>query len=164
MNTKHSNCLATVEHPQDYLVCVTIHKARNVSMFNMDTYVLVTLDKSTKATETAQNTDCPSFNEYFVFELTCSQKEMLRQSISIVLFAKTCCAKKDMHMGEIVIDLRTVWNMKGGFHGDDFFKQHFYFYYLFFFNSQIIRFLKNGDDSLRNIIMINAQILIHIFN
>lgn len=113
INTKNSDCLTSITHPQDFLVCVTIHKARNISILNVDTYVLVTLGKTTKATETAQNTDCPFYNEYFVFELSCSHEEMLRHTVTIGLYTKTCCAKQDLLMGDIFIDLNTVWNMTG---------------------------------------------------
>lgn len=51
------------ELAQHFLVCVTIHKARNLSIMNADTFTLVSLEKQQKRTATFKNSDCPYFNE-----------------------------------------------------------------------------------------------------
>lgn len=111
-SSTQSSCF-TNQHRKNFLVCITIHKAKNLSTLNADTYVAITLDGTTKQTATAQNSDCPFFNEYFVFEQTCSVSQLLRLNVSLKLLRKTCCAKKDELIGQVVLDLNTVWTMKG---------------------------------------------------
>lgn len=48
---------------RDFLVSVTIHKARNLNALNADTLVIVNFNDATKKTKTYQNSDCPFFNE-----------------------------------------------------------------------------------------------------
>lgn len=50
-------------YEQHFLVTVTIHKARNLSVANGDTYVVVNLQNDYKRTSVYQNSDCPYFNE-----------------------------------------------------------------------------------------------------
>lgn len=96
--------------PQYYLVCVTIHKARELSVLNEDTYVAVNVRGTTKKTFTFQNSDCPYFNEYFVFEFYCSPTELLRSTVHISVFVETMCLRHDYCIGELTTDLNTVWN------------------------------------------------------
>lgn len=111
-SSNESSCFSN-QHRKNFLVCITVHKAKNLSTLNADTYVTISLGGTTKRTATVQNTDCPFFNEYFVFEQNCSVSELLRLNVSIRLLKKTCCAKKDMLLGEVVLDLNTVWTMRG---------------------------------------------------
>lgn len=55
------SCFTKIE--QHFLVTVTIHKARNLSAMNSDTYVVVNLQDDYKKTKIFQNSDCPYFNE-----------------------------------------------------------------------------------------------------
>lgn len=113
-DTTNSSCFK--ELPQNFLVCATIHKARDLSVLNSDTFVAVYLDKILKKTETFRNSDCPYFNEYFVFELFCSLHDILRLNVTLTAYKKTCCAKKNESIGELVIDLTTVWNQPSNIH------------------------------------------------
>lgn len=110
MNCPKEQCFINL--PQHFLVGLTIHKAKDLQSLNADTYVTVTLDKKTKQTSTFKNSDCPYFNEYFVFEHYCSLAELLRLSVSLVLFNKRGCTKKDVRIGEIVVDLNMVWSLE----------------------------------------------------
>lgn len=110
MNYPKDQCFINL--PQHFLICVTIHKAKDLQVLNSDTYVIVTLDKKTKQTATAKNSDCPFFNEYFVFEYYCSLTELLRLNVSLVVFNKRRCTKRDVRLGEIVVDLSMVWNLE----------------------------------------------------
>lgn len=111
-SSTESSCF-TNQNRKNFLVCITIHKAKNLPILNADTYVAISLDGTTKRTATAQNTDCPFFNEYFVFEQNCSVSQLLRLNVSLKLLKKTCCAKKDELIGEVILDVNTVWTMKG---------------------------------------------------
>lgn len=51
------------KHVRDFLVSVTVHKARNLNALNADTLVILNFEESTKKTKVFQNSDCPFYNE-----------------------------------------------------------------------------------------------------
>lgn len=48
---------------QDFLICTTIHKARQLGVFQSAIYVRLTLDKMTRHTRNYENSENPYFNE-----------------------------------------------------------------------------------------------------
>lgn len=48
---------------QDFLICTTIHKARQLGLFQNEIYVRITLDKMQRHTRTYENSENPYFNE-----------------------------------------------------------------------------------------------------
>lgn len=48
---------------QDFLICTTIHKARQLEVFQGDIYVRIILDKMTRQTRSFTNSENPYFNE-----------------------------------------------------------------------------------------------------
>lgn len=48
---------------QEFLICITIHKAAHVGVPTGELYVRVSLDKMTKSTKSQPNTENPFFNE-----------------------------------------------------------------------------------------------------
>ncbi|XP_055527083.1 otoferlin [Wyeomyia smithii] len=100
-------CFESIDQP--FLVCITIHKARNLSVLNEDTFVLVSYDGKYRRTRTFRNSDCPYFNEYFTFEVITSLENLLKTSIGVAVFNQTCCSKKNRCVGEFSIDLKTIW-------------------------------------------------------
>lgn len=100
--------------PGDYLLCVTVHKANYTTLQNADTFIELSLDQHWhKRTTIADNTDTPFFNEYFVFELHEQLDIVLRRTLRVAAYVKTCCAKRNECIGEFRIDVQTVWLMKG---------------------------------------------------
>ncbi|XP_022212778.2 otoferlin [Drosophila obscura] len=95
--------------PQDFLICITVHKAAKVGLATSDLYVKVSLDKTKKTTKTFQNSENPFFNEYFVFEFRCPLTDLLRMTILFEL-KKTQTLVKNVVVGELLIDLHSVWN------------------------------------------------------
>ena len=65
-NNENQQCF--IDIPQHYLICITIHKARNLSVFNANTFVEVKLNKFVKTTSIFRNSDSPFFNEVFFFK------------------------------------------------------------------------------------------------
>lgn len=61
MSEELSDCFT--RHLRDFLISVTIHKARKLTAMNADTSVIVNFNEETKKTKTYQNSDCPFFNE-----------------------------------------------------------------------------------------------------
>lgn len=51
------------KHQRDFLVTVTIHKARNLNVLNADTFVTVVFNGESRKTKVFQNSDCPFYNE-----------------------------------------------------------------------------------------------------
>ncbi|XP_030384983.1 fer-1-like protein 6 isoform X1 [Scaptodrosophila lebanonensis] len=94
---------------QAFLICVTVHKASEVGVPNGELYVKVSLDKMSKSTKTFPNSVNPFFNEYFVFEFNCTLAELLRHTILFELKKYVLC-KKNLVIGDLLIDLHSVWN------------------------------------------------------
>jgi len=49
--------------PQEFLICITVHKAVKVGLTSGELYVRISLDKMTKSTKSFPNTENPFFNE-----------------------------------------------------------------------------------------------------
>ncbi|TMW41631.1 hypothetical protein DOY81_013288, partial [Sarcophaga bullata] len=94
---------------QDFLICTTVHKARQIGTFQSGVYVRVTLDKMVRHTRTYENSENPFFNQYFVFEVRCTLMELMRLTILYEMKKRTTC-KKNPTLGELVIDMQSVWN------------------------------------------------------
>ena len=54
------------KYQRDFLVSVTVHKARNLNALNSDTFVAISFNNETKRTKTYRNSDSPFFNEVFI--------------------------------------------------------------------------------------------------
>lgn len=61
MNQLEHECFAGA--PQDFLICITVHKAANTGITSGELYVKVRLDKMSKNTKTFANSENPFFNE-----------------------------------------------------------------------------------------------------
>ena len=53
---------------QDFQVCVTVIEARQLAGLNMDPVVCVSVGDQKKYTSVKESTNCPYYNEYFVFD------------------------------------------------------------------------------------------------
>uniref|UniRef100_A0A1A9WPX1 C2 domain-containing protein n=1 Tax=Glossina brevipalpis TaxID=37001 RepID=A0A1A9WPX1_9MUSC len=93
---------------QDFLICTTVHKARQLGVFQGETLVRITLDKNHKQTKSYANSENPYFNEYFVFETHSTLMELLRLTILYEVKKRTTC-KKNPTLGELLIDMQSVW-------------------------------------------------------
>ncbi|XP_061388297.1 otoferlin [Musca vetustissima] len=107
MLPSQENCFLNV--PQDFLICTTIHKARQLGIFQSEIYVRVSLNKTTRHTKVFANSENPYFNEYFVFELKCTLVELLRLTIRYEVKRRTPC-RKDTTLGELLVDMQSVWH------------------------------------------------------
>lgn len=66
----------------DFLISVTVHKARNLNVLNADTFVIVTMNDVKKKTKVYQKSDCPFFNEVLInFDACCNFFNFLLFSI-----------------------------------------------------------------------------------
>lgn len=97
------------EARQQFLVCITVHKAKNLHILNADTFVLISFDRIHKKTSVYENSDCPYFNEYFVFDTERSLNDLLRQTIVIRVIQRKILCRRNPIIGELFIDLRSIW-------------------------------------------------------
>lgn len=99
------------KHQKEFLVSVTVHKARNLNVFNADTFVTITFNGDTRKTKTFQCSDCPYYNEYFVFEIHSSLDDLMRKNIRMVV-NQTHVLRKGSAIGELNVNLSTIWKQK----------------------------------------------------
>uniref|UniRef100_A0A1A9WY02 C2 domain-containing protein n=1 Tax=Glossina brevipalpis TaxID=37001 RepID=A0A1A9WY02_9MUSC len=78
---------------QDFLICTTVYKARQLGVFQGETLVRITLDKNHKQTKSYANSENPYFNEYFVFETHSTLMDLLRLTILYEVEERTTCKK-----------------------------------------------------------------------
>lgn len=109
-NFQSASCFS--RQKQKFLICATIHKARNLNVLNANTFVVVNFLDAFKQTKIYQSSDCPYFNEYFVFEYDASLEDLLKKNLRITLFQNSCCIKKDQIIGELIVNLSTIWKQK----------------------------------------------------
>ncbi|XP_050093922.1 fer-1-like protein 4 [Anopheles aquasalis] len=104
---------------QDFQICVTVYKARNLAVLNTNTFVMVSLNGKYKRTRTAYKTHSPYFNEYFSFTFRNTKETLLGKCIHFGLHSTGMCTAMSSCIGECSIDLRTTWQQNN--HG--FFKK-----------------------------------------
>ncbi|XP_070501536.1 otoferlin [Chironomus tepperi] len=97
------------KHQKDFLVSVTVHKARNLNTLNADTFVSIYFNNETRRTKTYRNSDCPFFNEYFVFEVKTTLENLLKKNIRLMVIQLSSIFKKSSIVGELNINLSSIW-------------------------------------------------------
>ena len=127
MHIADNTCYA--DNIQEFLICTTVHKARQLGIFTVDTFVHVHMDKFSKNTKCFSNSENPFYNEvlcctckevnfyffiffswqYFVFEVKCTLTELLRHTVYFEVKRRVTC-KSPVIVGEILIDLQSVWH------------------------------------------------------
>lgn len=95
---------------QNFLICASIHKARDLKILNADTFIVTTFNNTSKRTSVSENSDSPVFNEYFVFDVNMRLTDLLKKNITFVLYHKTGCARRNVPQGELIIDCLMIWN------------------------------------------------------
>ncbi|XP_035791066.1 myoferlin-like [Anopheles albimanus] len=94
---------------QDFQICVTVYRARNLAVLNANTFVMVSLNGKYKRTRTAYKTHSPYFNEYFSFALRTTKETLLGKCIHFGLHCTRMCTAMSSCIGKFSIDLRTTW-------------------------------------------------------
>lgn len=95
---------------QNFLICVAIHKAHNLKILNADTFIVSTFNNISKRTSVSENSECPVYNDYMVFDVNMKLDDLFRENITFVLYQKTSCARKNVPQGEFIVDMLMVWN------------------------------------------------------
>ncbi|XP_053673938.1 uncharacterized protein LOC128724197 [Anopheles nili] len=100
------------ERKQDFVVSITIYKARHLRELNSNTFVMVACNGKYKRTRTAYRTGNPYFNDYFSFSLHCSEKKLLTRGVLFGLYRASICTTLNSCVGECYVDLCTIWEQK----------------------------------------------------
>ncbi|XP_049768286.1 otoferlin-like [Schistocerca cancellata] len=66
-----------------YQLCVKVIEGRHLAWLNMDPVACVQVGAEKRHTRVCDNTDCPYFNEFFVFDFRTSLTEVLERTITL---------------------------------------------------------------------------------
>ncbi|XP_057672230.1 otoferlin [Diorhabda carinulata] len=95
-----------------FLITIAILEGRHYIWENMDSVVLINIDKYRKATNVKKNSSSPYYNEYFVFEFYTTLDILLHKNIKIMVIQPRNLWRKRKLLGEIKLDVATVWQQK----------------------------------------------------
>ncbi|XP_024881711.1 otoferlin-like isoform X2 [Temnothorax curvispinosus] len=94
---------------QDYQVCVTIIEARQLAGLNMDPVVCVQIGDQRKYTSVKESTNCPYYNEYFVFDFHMPPVMLFDKIITLSVQQSRNLLRANLTLGSFKLDIATVW-------------------------------------------------------
>ncbi|CAL1540078.1 unnamed protein product [Lymnaea stagnalis] len=94
---------------QDFQVCVTIIEARQLAGLNMDPVVCVQVGDQKKYTSVKESTNCPYYNEYFVFDFHMPPLMLFDKIISLSVCQSGRILKTSRVLGAYRLDVATVY-------------------------------------------------------
>ncbi|XP_005102111.2 otoferlin, partial [Aplysia californica] len=94
---------------QDFQVCVTIIEARQLAGLNMDPVVCVQVGDQKKYTSVKESTNCPYYNEYFVFDFHMPPLMLFDKIISLTVCQSGRILKTSRVLGSYKLDVATVY-------------------------------------------------------
>lgn len=98
---------------QDYQVCVTIIEARQLAGLNMDPVVCVQVGDQRKYTSVKESTNCPYYNEYFVFDFHMPPVMLFDKIITLSVQQSRNLLRANLTLGIFKLDIATVWAQPG---------------------------------------------------
>ncbi|XP_054723978.1 otoferlin-like [Uloborus diversus] len=94
---------------QDFQVCVTIIEARHLAGLNMDPVVCVQVGDQKKYTSVKESTNCPYYNEYFVFDFHMAPMMFFDKIISLTVLHSRNIIRSGKVIGTFKLDVGTVF-------------------------------------------------------
>ncbi|XP_047543400.1 otoferlin-like [Vanessa atalanta] len=94
----------------DFQVCVTIIEARQLAGLNMDPVVSIQIGEVRKYTSVKESTNCPYYNEYFVFDFHMAPVMLFDKIIILSVLHSRRILRSDKLLGIFKLDVATVWN------------------------------------------------------
>ncbi|XP_070555288.1 otoferlin-like isoform X9 [Ptychodera flava] len=94
---------------QDFQVSVTVIEARQLAGLNIDPLVCVTVGDSKKYTSVKQSTNCPYFNEYFVFDFHVAPAMLFDKIIKLQVLHSRNVLRAGTVIGQFKFDVGTVY-------------------------------------------------------
>ncbi|XP_046390175.1 otoferlin-like isoform X2 [Ischnura elegans] len=95
---------------QDFQVCVTVIEARQLAGLNMDPVVCVQIGDQRKYTSVKESTNCPYYNEYFVFDFHMPPVMLFDKIITLSVLHSRKLLRSGTIVGSFKIDLKTVYD------------------------------------------------------
>ncbi|XP_008833232.1 otoferlin isoform X7 [Nannospalax galili] len=96
--------------PMDYQVSITVIEARQLVGLNMDPVVCVEVGDDKKYTSMKESTNCPYYNEYFVFDFHVSPDIMFDKIIKISVIHSKNLLRSGTLVGSFKMDVGTVYS------------------------------------------------------
>ncbi|XP_064096144.1 otoferlin-like isoform X4 [Macrobrachium nipponense] len=95
---------------QDFQVCITIIEARQLAGLNMDPVVCVQIGDQRKYTSVKESTNCPYYNEYFVFDFHMAPAMLFDKIITLTVLQSRNILRSNKVLGSFKLDVATVWS------------------------------------------------------
>ncbi|XP_042243483.1 otoferlin-like isoform X3 [Homarus americanus] len=95
---------------QDFQVCITIIEARQLAGLNMDPVVCVQVGDQKKYTSVKESTNCPYYNEYFVFDFHMAPAMLFDKIITLTVLQSRNILRSNKVLGSFKLDVATVWS------------------------------------------------------
>ncbi|CAB1335532.1 unnamed protein product [Coregonus sp. 'balchen'] len=96
--------------PVDYQVSVTIVEARQLVGLNMDPVVCVEIGDDKKYTQMKESTNCPYYNEYFVFDFHVPSDVMFDKILKLSVIHSKNLLRSGTLVGSFKLDVGTVYS------------------------------------------------------
>ncbi|XP_063373180.1 otoferlin-like [Cydia amplana] len=94
----------------DFQVCVTVIEARQLAGLNMDPVVCVQVGDSRKYTSVKESTNCPYYNEYFVFDFHMPPIMLFDKIITLSVLQSRNILRANKLLGSFKLDVATIWS------------------------------------------------------
>ncbi|XP_030753550.1 otoferlin-like, partial [Sitophilus oryzae] len=95
-----------------FIVTVTVLEGRHYIWKDMSSAVIVNIDNKKKCTDIVRDTDCPFYNEYFVFEFYTTEEKFIEKYLTITVIQPKCFFRKRKILGNIKLDIATILKQK----------------------------------------------------
>ncbi|KAK9694433.1 FerI (NUC094) domain [Popillia japonica] len=95
---------------QDFQVCITIIEARQLAGLNMDPVVCIQIGDQKKYTSVKESTNCPYYNEYFVFDFHMPPIMLFDKIITLSVLQSRNFLRGNKLLGSFKLDVATVWS------------------------------------------------------
>ncbi|XP_063235260.1 otoferlin-like isoform X2 [Bacillus rossius redtenbacheri] len=95
---------------QDFQLCVTVIEARQLAGLNMDPVVCVQVGDQRKYTSVKESTNCPYYNEYFVFDFHMPPVMLFDKIITLSVLQSRNILRSNKMLGSFKLDVATVWS------------------------------------------------------
>ncbi|XP_060519219.1 otoferlin-like isoform X2 [Cylas formicarius] len=94
---------------QDFQVCLTVIEARQLAGLNMDPVVCIQVGDQKKYTSVKESTNCPYYNEYFVFDFHMPPVMLFDKIIQLSVLQSRNFLRGNKMLGTFKLDVATVW-------------------------------------------------------
>ncbi|KAJ1523524.1 hypothetical protein ONE63_001375 [Megalurothrips usitatus] len=106
---KVSQVVQSALKAQDFQVCLTVIEARQLAGLNMDPVVCIQVGDQRKYTSVKESTNCPYYNEYFVFDFHMPPIMLFDKIITLSVLQSRNILRTNKMLGSFKLDVATVW-------------------------------------------------------